>query len=240
MDARRGEEANLSAVDGLAAVLWDMDGTLVDSEQIWSISLCDLANHLGGDLSLPAREAMVGTNMPVSVRLLFADLGLEPDRERMVEAIGWLAQRTAQLFAAELPLRPGAAEALAAVRAAGVPCALVTNTERPLTELALNSLGRTNFEATVCGDEVEHSKPAPDVYVRAAQLLGVPAEQLHRTVAVEDSPTGVASAIAAGCSVLVVPSVVPVPEGERRTFRDSLVGLTPEELSALVAGHVRG
>ena len=217
--------------DGLAAVLWDMDGTLVDSEQIWSISLADLAAHLGGELSLPAREAMVGTNMPVSVRLMFADLGLEPHPGRMAEAIDWLAERTSQLFAGELPLRPGAAEALAAVRAAGVPCALVTNTERALTELALDSLGRDNFEATVCGDEVPSGKPAPDAYLRAAALLEVAVEE---TVAVEDSPTGVASAVAAGCIVLVVPSLVPVPPGERRVFRDSLVGLTPHELSTLV------
>lgn len=218
-------------MDGLAAVLWDMDGTLVDSEQIWSISLCDLARHLGGELSLPAREAMVGTNMSISVRLLFGDLGLDPDPDRMAEAIDWLAARTAQLFSAPLPLRPGAAAALASVRAAGVPCALVTNTERPLTELALNSLGRDNFEVTVCGDEVPSGKPAPDVYLRAVELLGVPIEA---TVAVEDSPTGVASAVAAGCTVLVVTSIVPVPPGERRIFRDTLTGLTVEELAALV------
>jgi HAD superfamily hydrolase (TIGR01509 family) len=228
-------EGQLSAVDGLGAVLWDMDGTLVDSERIWSVSLHDLAAHLGGELSHPARQAMVGTNMPVCVGLMFADLGLEPDPARMAAAIEWLARRTSELFAGEVPLRPGAGEALAAVRAAGVPCALVTNTERPLVELALNSLGRANFEATVCGDEVARSKPAPDVYLRAAELLGVPTSA---TVAVEDSPTGVASAAAAGCAVLVVSGAVPVPPGERRTFRNSLVGLTPQELSTLLTKRV--
>jgi len=212
-----------------------MDGTLVDSERVWSISLRDLAAHLGGELSYPAREAMVGTNMPVSVALMFADLGLAPDPARMAAAVEWLARRTSQLFSAEVPLRPGAGAALAAVRAAGVPCALVTNTERQLTELALNSLGRAHFEATVCGDEVANGKPAPDVYLRAAELLGVPTAA---TVAVEDSPTGVASAVAAGCTVLVVAGVVPVPPGERRTFRESLVGLTPQELATLLAKRV--
>jgi HAD superfamily hydrolase (TIGR01509 family) len=222
-------------VDGLGAVLWDMDGTLVDSEQIWSTSLRDLAAHLGGELSYPAREAMVGTNMPVSVRLMFTDLGLEPDPDRMAAAIRWLAWRASELFGGQVPLRPGAGDALAAVRAAGVPCALVTNTERRLAELALNSLGRANFEATVCGDEVARGKPAPDVYLRAAELLGVP---ISATVAVEDSPTGVASAVAAGCTVLVVSGVVPVPPGERRSFRNSLVGLTPQELSTLLTWRV--
>jgi HAD superfamily hydrolase (TIGR01509 family) len=208
-----------------------MDGTLVDSEQIWNMALCELAVHLGGELSYPAREAMVGTNMPVSVGLMFADLGLVPDPARMATAIEWLTRRSLELFGGEVPLRPGAGDALAAVRAAGVPCALVTNTERQLAELALNSLGRANFEATVCGDEVARSKPAPDVYLRAAELLGVP---ISATVAVEDSPTGVAAAIAAGCTVLVVSGVVPVPPGERRTFRNSLIGLTPRELSTLL------
>jgi HAD superfamily hydrolase (TIGR01509 family) len=218
--------------DGLAAVLWDMDGTLVDSEQIWTVALTDLARHLGGRLSLPARMAMVGTNMTVGIRLLFDDLGLPADAAAQAEARAWLAARTAHLFSGPLPWRPGAVDALAVLRAAGLPCALVTNTERAITELALGSLGRHNFEAVVCGDEVALPKPAPDVYLRATSLLGLPAA---RCVAIEDSPTGVASAEAAGCPVLVVPCVASVPDGPRRVFRDSLVGLTVPELESLVA-----
>lgn len=216
------------AMTAPAAVCWDMDGTLADSERIWDVSLDDLAEHLGGQLSVPAREAMVGTDSATSVRLLFDDLGLVPEPAAMADAAKWLIARTAELFAADLRWRPGAAGALAEVRAAGLPCALVTNTERGLTELALDTLGRHNFAVTVCGDEVPTGKPAPDVYLRAAELLGVhPAS----CVAVEDSPTGAASAEAAGCTVLVVPSILPVPPGPRRVFRDSLVGLTAAELA---------
>ena len=218
--------------DGLAAVLWDMDGTLVDSERLWTIALTDLATHLGGTLSRPAREAMVGTNMTVSIRVMFNDLGLPVDPAAEAGALRWLAAHTAELFSGPLPLRPGAADALAAVRAAGVPCALVTNTERAITTLALRSLGAGNFEAVVCGDDVPMPKPAPDVYLRAASLLGAPPA---RCVVVEDSPTGVAAAEAAGCPVLVVPCVVPVPDGPRRVFRESLVGLSVAELESLVA-----
>lgn len=208
-----------------------MDGTLVDSEQLWTIALTDLARHLGGELSLPAREAMVGTNMAVSIGILFDDLALPAIPQDQDRALLWLARRTAQLFAQPLTWRPGAKQALAAVRAAGLPCALVTNTERAITELAMRSLGRRNFEAVVCGDEVRVPKPAPDPYLRAAELLGLaPA----RCVAVEDSPTGVAAAEAAGCAVLVVPSVVPVPHAPHRVFRDSLAGLTVPELQSLV------
>ena len=224
----------LSGAEGLAAVLWDMDGTLVDSERIWTIALTDLAVHLGGALSRPAREAMVGTNMTVSIRLLFDDLALPVDAAAETEALDWLAARTAELFAGPLPWRPGAAEALAAVRAAGLPCALVTNTERAITDLALHTLGADNFEAVVCGDEVAVPKPAPDVYLRAADLLRAPPA---RCVAIEDSPTGVTSAEAAGCTVLVVPCLVPVPDGPRRVFRDSLTGLTVPELESLVAAR---
>jgi HAD superfamily hydrolase (TIGR01509 family) len=222
------------AAGGLAAVLWDMDGTLVDSEQVWTIALTGLADHLGGTLSRPAREAMVGTNMTASIRLLLDDLALPVTAAVEARALSWLAARTAQLFAGPLPWRPGAADALAAVRAAGMPCALVTNTERAITSLALHSLDTRNFDAVVCGDEVAMPKPAPDAYLRAASILGMPPE---RCVAIEDSPTGVAAAEAAGCAVLVVPCVVPVPDGPHRVFRDSLVGLTMPELESLVSAR---
>jgi HAD superfamily hydrolase (TIGR01509 family) len=205
----------------LAGVLWDMDGTLVDSERVWTTALTDLATHLGGELSMPARRAMVGTNMPISVGIMFTDLGLPPDPAAEVAAVAWLARRALQLFAGPLPWRPGAETALATVRAAGLPCALVTNTERAITTLALDSLGVANFEAVVCGDEVPAPKPAPDVYLRAAALLGAPPE---RCVAVEDSPSGIAAAEAAGCPVLVVPCVVPIPPGPRRVLRIPIRG----------------
>ncbi|HEY0641726.1 MAG TPA: HAD family phosphatase [Pseudonocardiaceae bacterium] len=210
-----------------AGVLWDMDGTLVDSEKVWDTALSGLAAHLGGELSQQARLDMVGTNMAVSIGVLFDDLGLPPTQQAQAEALVWLAARAAALYAEPLPWRPGAAEALAMVRAAGIPCALVTNTERAITELGLESLGRHNFEAIVCGDEVPAPKPAPYPYRRAAELLGAdPADCL----AVEDSPTGVAAARAAGCPVLVVPCVLPVPPGEGRRLRDTLIGLRLDEL----------
>jgi HAD superfamily hydrolase (TIGR01509 family) len=225
--------SGLDGRDGLpAAVLWDMDGTLVDSEKVWDVSLYALAEHLGGRLSRRSREAMVGSNVDRTLRLLFAELGKPPEAEAMAEAAAWLATRTAELFRAGLPWRPGAAAALLAVRESGLPTALVTSTERELTELALDTIGREFFDVTVCGDEVDgRNKPEPEPYLKAARLLGVAAEDC---VAVEDSPTGVAAAVAAGCTVLVVPCDVPVPGGERRVLRESLVGLDVEELGRLL------
>jgi HAD superfamily hydrolase (TIGR01509 family) len=230
MTAQRGTARG----EGLAAVLWDMDGTLVDSETLWTVAMTGLAARLGGTLSLPARKAMVGTNLAVSVRLMHADLGLPMDATAQRAAMDWLSARTRELFAQPLPWRRGAAQAVAAVRAAGLPCALVTNSERAVTELALRSLGAANFEAVVCGDDVAAPKPAPEAYLRAASLLGLdPA----RCVAVEDSPSGTAAAEAAGCPVLVVPSIVAVPPGPGRVFRDSLAGLTVAELESLVTAR---
>jgi HAD superfamily hydrolase (TIGR01509 family) len=223
----------MSTEPGPDAVLWDMDGTLVDTEKLWTVSLADTAEWLGGRLGPAAREAMVGGNMTSTLDILFADLGLAPDPARQAEAVEWLSRRTAELFAAGMEWRPGAREALRTVRSAGWPTALVTNTGRALTELALDTIGREFFTASVCGDEVPHGKPAPDPYLRAAELLGVAP---GRCLAVEDSPTGALAAESAGAAVLVVPCEVPVPAGPARRQRASLVGLTVADVTAAWAG----
>lgn len=212
---------------GPAAVLWDMDGTLLDSEKIWTVSLADTARWLGGELSQAARDAVVGSNMARTLTIMFDDLGLDQDDARKAATAQFLTTRTGELFADGLVWRPGAQEALGTVREAGWPMALVTNTERALTEVALDAIGRERFAVTVCGDEVPHGKPAPDPYLRAAQLLGVAAQEC---LAVEDSPTGALAAARAGTSVLVVPCDVPVPSGPGRVHRESLVGLSPSDV----------
>jgi HAD superfamily hydrolase (TIGR01509 family) len=214
----------------LAAVLFDMDGTLTDSEPVWDESLRVLARWLGGELSDRARRATIGTNVPVSVEIVHRDVGrTDADPVRSGEKL--LAEAGAR-FAAGLVWRPGARELVDAVRAAGIPTALVTNTERALVRLALGPLVERLFDVSVCGDEVAHAKPAPDPYEKAAALLGVAP---HTTVAIEDSPTGTASAAAAGCAVLVVPGAeLSVPAGPGRTFADSLAGITVADLAALV------
>jgi HAD superfamily hydrolase (TIGR01509 family) len=222
---------------GLQAVLWDMDGTLVDSEKLWDVSLAELARYLGGELSAATRAAMVGSSMWRTLDMMFDEVGLEHRPDAMADAAHWLSRRTQELFRAGLPWRPGALEALRTARASGLGTALVTSTERALVEQALDSIGREFFDVTVCGDEVPATKPAPDPYLIAAAALGHhPAECL----AVEDSPTGAAAATAAGCPVLVVPSEVPVPAAPGRVHRDSLVGLTEAELRVLWARAVAG
>ncbi|NLG54280.1 MAG: HAD family phosphatase [Rhodococcus sp.] len=218
------------------AVLWDMDGTLLDSEKHWDVAVRDLSRWLGGEMSEQTRLATVGASSAGALRVIFDSLGLAHEPEALAAAKEWMYSRVETLFADGLEWRPGAREALTMVREAGLSTALVTNTERRLTETALDVMGRHFFDASVCGDEVPAGKPAPDPYLRGAQLLGLDPRDC---VAVEDSPTGTAAATAAGCAVLVVPGgVIDVPTGPGRLFRDSLVGLTSADLAA-VQGCIR-
>ena len=211
----------------MKAVLWDMDGTLVDSEKVWDVSLAALYEKLGGEMTPEVRASMIGSVAENTMRIVYTSLGLDLDREAMAESSRWLNDYTAELFDEGLPWCDGAKELLDALAAEGTPMALVTNTERALTERALNGIGREYFSATVCGDEVRRGKPAPDPYQRGAELLGLSPEDC---LAVEDSVTGTTSAESAGCPVLVVPNDVDVPGGIRRRHVSSLAELGPADL----------
>jgi HAD superfamily hydrolase (TIGR01509 family) len=216
----------------MRAVLWDMDGTLVDSEKLWDVSMHALYGRLGGVLTPEVRESTVGGSSDSVMQIVYSDLGLDPNPAAMAESADWLHDHTGELFEAGLPWQPGARELLDRLIAAGVPLALVTNTRRDLAERALKSIGHHYFSVTVCGDEVVHPKPAPDPYVRAAELLGFDPSQC---LAIEDSVTGTASAEAAGCPVLVVPNDVDVPDGPRRRHANSLSELGVDDLRLLYA-----
>jgi beta-phosphoglucomutase-like phosphatase (HAD superfamily) len=226
------QESHVPATGGPAlpgAVLWDLDGTLVDSEPVWDVSLADTVRRLGGELSDRGRAAVLGSELDRAVLVLLAEAGCDATPELIDETRVHLVSRTAELFADGVVWQLGAREALDLVGTAGVPMALVTNSQRVLTELALDVVGRDRFAVSVCGDEVDRGKPAPDVYLRAAELLEVP---IADCLAVEDSPTGALSAERAGAAVLVVPGEVQVPPGPRRTHRVGLTGLTLAELAA--------
>ena len=139
----------------LQGVLFDMDGTLLDSEKLWDVALEDLATALGGDLSPRARQRMVGSSLARSIAIMHDDLGIEADPQ---SSGAYLSERAAELFRTALVWKPGARQLLHAVHDAGVPAALVTSTNRPLTEIALDTLGRELFAASVCGDEVVHRR----------------------------------------------------------------------------------
>jgi HAD superfamily hydrolase (TIGR01509 family) len=187
----------------LAAVLFDMDGTLVDSEKVWQVALDQLAAEMGGVMSESVRKAMVGSTTPRAIAMLHEDIGVT-GRDVQADSDA-LEDRMMSLCAGQLDFRPGAFELLQAVRAAGLKTALVTATVRRIVEVMLNTIGRDNFDVVITHDDVVHGKPDPEPYATAAARLGV---HPHDCVAIEDSPTGAASAAAAGCVVFAVPSEV--------------------------------
>ena len=211
----------------MRAVLWDMDGTLVDSEKLWDIAMHALYEHLGGTLTPEVRAATVGGSAENTMRIVYADLGRAPDTAAMAATTGWLHDYAAELFDRGLAWCEGAQRLLEELAARQIPMALVTNTRRSLTERALNTIGRQYFSAVVCGDEVAHGKPAPDPYQRAAALLREPPQHC---LAIEDSVTGAASARGAGCPVLVVPNDVEVAAGRGRRQIASLAETSADGL----------
>ena len=213
----------------LAAVLFDMDGTLVDSEKVWDVGLLELAQRYGGRLSARARARMVGSSMAESMTILHEDIG-QPWRDQ-AESLVWLEDRIKNLFGDGLIWRPGALELLREVTAAGIPAALVTATRRHLVDVALRTIGRAHFGAVVCGDDLDETKPHPEPYRTAARLLGV---DIRDCVAIEDSPTGVASALGAGAAVLAVPSEVDLSHLAGVSHVDSLVEVDVVYLRRLV------
>ena len=215
------------------AVFWDMDGTLLDSEKLWDVAMADLAADLGIEMDHALRQSTLGNSMTDALTKVFVAAGVADGERDYPGRAAWLRARVSALFKLGIPWMPGAREALDLIGEQGIAMALVTNTERELTDEALETIGRHRFEATVCGDEVPLGKPQPDPYLKAARLLGV---DPSRCLAVEDSPTGSQAASAAGCAVIVIPSEAPVPGGPRRTLRESLVGLTLDDLAAASNG----
>jgi HAD superfamily hydrolase (TIGR01509 family) len=213
----------------LRAVLFDMDGLLVDSEPVWSVAEAEIMQWLGGPWNLDVKAQCVGRRIDESCRILVGIAGSSVPPGAVQER---LIDRMCELFREDLPLLPGALTLVDACRAAGLPTALVSSSYRSLVDAALESIGEARFDVTVAGDEVTLAKPAPEPYERAAAALGVhPAD----CVVVEDSVAGVLSGEAAGCRVVAVPNVVPVPDAPGRTVVASLTEVSVSRLAALVS-----
>ena len=206
-----------------------MDGLLVDTEPLWFETEAEVMARLGAPWTKLDQEQLLGGSMDNTVGYLLAR-ATRPAPP--ADVARWMTEGMLRRAAeGRVMVRPGARELLAEVAAAGVPHALVTGSQRPFTEAVLASTG-FRFPVTVTGDDVSRTKPDPEPYLLAAKLLDADPEQC---VALEDSPNGVASATAAGCHVVAVPTLLPIPPAPRRLIAPSLSRVGLETLRDLAA-----
>jgi HAD superfamily hydrolase (TIGR01509 family) len=211
----------------LQAVMFDMDGLLVDSEPLWFQAEGAVMARLGGSWSPIDQHMLVGGSMPSTVKYLLSK------GTRTVEPAAvarWLTEAMIGLIGSgPMPLLPGVGELVTEVVTAGLPYALVTSSEPAVMDAVLARIP-VPFPVRVCAADVAHAKPDPEGYLLAAAKLGA---DPHRCIALEDSPNGVAAAEAAGYKTVAVPGIVPVPDRPGRVVLETLAGMTLEKLAAM-------
>jgi HAD superfamily hydrolase (TIGR01509 family) len=210
-------------------VLFDLDGTIVDTEPLWMAAERALADRHGAPWTTTDAHALIGASLADVGAYIRDRMGLATTPEEIVDNM--LADVVADVRRRGAPWRPGAVELLRECNRLGVPTALVTMSYRSLTDTLVEALPAAHFDVVIAGDDVSHGKPHPEPYRTAAQALGV---EPAACIAIEDSPTGAASAEAAGCAVVVVPNQVDIPLTPRRRALASLSGCSPSHLAALV------
>ena len=214
------------------AVVFDLDGVLVDSEGAWSQARERVVREHGGTWPPGATKAMLGMSSPEWAAYLRDKLGVQLDAREIIAAV---VDQMERLYRERLPLIPGAREAVRAL-AADWPLGLASSSNRAIIELALELADlRDCFAVTVSSEEVARGKPAPDVYLAAVASLAVPAS---RAAAIEDSANGLRSAAAAGLHVVAIPNREFPPDADALALADrvlaSLDELRPEVIYTLV------
>ena len=209
-----------------AAILWDMDGTLVDTEPYWLAAEAELVASYGGTWTHEDGLQLVGSGLWHSAAVL-QGRGVDLSADEIIEL---LTDRVLEQIRVSVPWRPGARELLAETRAAGIPTALVTMSIRRMALHIASLMPEVGFDVVVAGDDVTHSKPHPEPYLHAARLLGV---DILDCVAIEDSTTGLASAVASGAVPIGVPLHSPLSEGLGYTIWPTLDGRGLADVGAL-------
>ena len=215
----------------LAAVLWDMDGTLVDTEPYWMAAETPLVESFGGTWSHEQALGLVGLGLEDSARI-FQDAGVRMGVHDIIDRLTDDVMR--QLAETGVPFRPGARELLADLREAGIKTALVTMSMRRMADTVVDLIDFEAFDVIIAGDDSTRPKPFPDPYLQACAALGVTPSE---TVAIEDSPNGLRSAVASGAAVIGVPLMVSIAGAGAHTVWPSLEGRTAQDVASFHAHH---
>ena len=210
-----------------AAVLWDMDGTLVDSEEYWLSSEQNLAQEFNGSWNARDGLDLIGMSLYESSKVMKSKMGLELEPNEIIER---LTNDVVAQLNRSIPWRPGAKELLRELKKRGVKTALVTMSMKRMAESVANKIPFKAFDVIVAGDMVSQGKPHPEPYLLAAQMLGVKPEDC---VAFEDSDPGLRSAEAAGTKAIGITNIVPLPELPGRIIWPTLEGVTLKDLRKL-------
>ncbi len=215
-----------------AAVLFDLDGTIIDSEPYWIAAELELAARDGGNWTHADGLSLIGSNLQYSAQQLRDRGGIRGSDDEIIADLITSVERHNRVYGVRW--RPGALALISSLRTVGVPCAIVTMSYRALAQAVVDALPEGSIATVVAGDEVRFGKPHPEPYLRAAAALGVdPA----RCVGIEDSPTGIASVEAAGVRSLGVPFLVHLHAAPGRSRVPSLAEVTLDDLRAIAAGQ---
>lgn len=213
--------------DDFAAVLWDMDGTLIDSEPLWIETELAMLRRYGLEMTAATHERLIGSGLWEAAEH-FRELGVPLSADEIVAE--WVRDVSRGIASSEPQWRPGAVELLHELAQAKIPCALVTMSVRSLAEAVIAMLPAGSFSAIVAGDEVEKAKPDPDPYLRGAAALGVPIEAC---IAFEDSPTGLTSAFRSGAAAIGIPNMVSLDSAPAHRLIPSLADMSVDQLRQL-------
>lgn len=214
-----------------AAALWDMDGTIIDSEPLWLAAETGMLNRYGIEFPPGLETKLIGSGLTTAAQY-FQELGVPLTVDEIVDE--WATSVVEGLARSTPRWMPGALELLASFREAGIPNALVTMSVRPIADAVIALLPEGTFDAIITGDAVDHEKPHPDPYLRGAAELGVLPEHC---IAFEDSATGAKSAVASGAFVIGVPNIVPLNDSAAHRVLPTLAGVDIDVAARLWLQH---
>jgi len=212
----------------LQAVLFDMDGLLVDTEPLWFDVEREVMAKIGGEWTQADQVAILGSPSAAAAHYMIQRSGSDTDPAVVAR---WMDEGIVRRVREHVIILPGAVALLEDLHAAGVPCGLVSASVRPMVDAVLARVGIRHFAVTISGDDVSRNKPDPEPYLKAIAALGA---DPSRCVVLEDSPNGVGAGLAAGCQVVAVPHAATIEPAERLHVVQSLTEISAQSLEALV------